>query len=703
MPLRSRMLVLSIPCLLVAFVAPSLARTWEINEAKVEFSLPEGRLSALGLSVVGATTSTTPDDDAATGMEGPVFAFAVDAANTAFRTEGGLFAGFEPAGTALLAAHGGFALRAEDPATKRALSPAFLYDLRIEIEHGAEETVRLRGGAAEGSSPLAVRHAELGIDPAGNALVVRAGDLVISESWAAALGRPELAGQWIGTLAMRMSPAAGEELEAPERPDAGDPRGALLDVELAELYGVQVVGRDVAYPNGSVALSAATTSCNPGDVNVPWNAPMAETHPFIGLAFFRLDAGGTLEMIGKSWIKHGFFALDSNDCGYGCQATGGSTLGVGCSDTYGVGNNASRFYLGPREEVNPHTAAWEACGSFFDGVPVDCQRSYNGNESSEVAHRMEVWDEDLGNPGARYFYEGSYYVADDDVKANNFGWKECSVSFSSGEWTFSDFVPFPTWPQRDNDGLLVDTWGDQRTAAAVSADDGIVTLSVKVTDLGGGQWHYEYAFYNRDSDRGIRSFTVPTGGANVTNASFHDIDKDPANDWTVQVTPGEVTWFTDDYATDPDAPALKYQEMFNFRFDADAAPQAATVRAGIFKPGVGTELVLDTLAPPPGAVSARAGNPARTDFALRALEPNPFRAGTQVAFSLDRRREVRLSVVDVTGRTVRVLLDGAAPAGASTVRWDSLDEDGSRLAGGVYFFRLESGGEVRTAKGTLLR
>jgi len=228
-------------------------------------------------------------------------------------------------------------------------------------------------------------------------------------------------------------------------------------------------------------------------------------------------------------------------------------------------------------------------------------------------------------------------------------------------------------------------------------------MSVKTTDLGGGQWHYEYALYNRDSDRGIRSFTVPTGAATLTNVSFHDVDKDAGNDWTIQVAGGEVTWFTDDYATDPDAPCLKYQAMFNFRFDANVPPVAGTVQAGIFKPGTGTDVLLATKVPSGGAVSALAGNAGPVDFALRSVEPNPFRQGTQVAFTLDRTRHVRLSVVDVTGRTVRVLVDGTAPAGPSSVRWDGLDEGGSRMAGGVYFFRLESGGEARTLKGTLLR
>jgi len=39
-------------------------------------------------------------------------------------------------------------------------------------------------------------------------------------------------------------------------------------------------------------------------------------------------------------------------------------------------------------------------------------------------------------------------------------------------------------------------------------------MGYKVTDLGGGLWHYEYALYNQNLDRAIQSFSVPVGAAN---------------------------------------------------------------------------------------------------------------------------------------------------------------------------------------------
>lgn len=53
---------------------------------------------------------------------------------------------------------------------------------------------------------------------------------------------------------------------------------------------------------------------------------------------------------------------------------------------------------------------------------------------------------------------------------------------------------------------------------------------------------------------------------------------------------------------------------------------------------------------------------------------------------------VRLRIYDVAGRLVRTLADGAHPAGRHEVVWNGTDHAGRRVAAGVYFARLDSGG-----------
>ncbi len=68
-----------------------------------------------------------------------------------------------------------------------------------------------------------------------------------------------------------------------------------------------------------------------------------------------------------------------------------------------------------------------------------------------------------------------------------------------------------------------------------------------------------------------------------------------------------------------------------------------------------------------------------------------------------RREQARISVWDVSGRLVRTLLDEDLPPGIARVRWDGTDASGAPVASGAYFFRLESGGNIHTVRGTLLR
>jgi len=153
---------------------------------------------------------------------------------------------------------------------------------------------------------------------------------------------------------------------------------------------------------------------------------MDEDHPTIGLAMFRLSSDGILEMLGQNHLKHGFFALSSNQCNLGCTPSDGSYLGIGCSDTYSAGHNGNRYDLGPRHEVDPTNGVWVACGSWFDdwNTPdADCNRDYFGAAPDGAYHRLEVHDSDLGRPGATYYYEGEYIVRQDSDLQNSIGWR----------------------------------------------------------------------------------------------------------------------------------------------------------------------------------------------------------------------------------------------------------------------------------------
>lgn len=83
--------------------------------------------------------------------------------------------------------------------------------------------------------------------------------------------------------------------------------------------------------------------------------------------------------------------------------------------------------------------------------------------------------------------------------------------------------------------------------------------------------------------------------------------------------------------------------------------------------------------------------------------PNPFNPMVTIPFVLSQGGRVELSVHDVSGRRVSVLVDAMLPAGRHEARWNGVDAHGRRLPSGVYFTRLISGGIESTGKIALVR
>jgi hypothetical protein len=451
---------------------------------------------------------------------------------------------------------------------------------------------------------------------------VKSWDLVVGEALARKLDRPDLLHRTLGSGSIEATAQVWDgdwsypQGQNPWTPYGGGPPpapapsdGGVLDVQLGILSSITQLGHVGTFPTGRAGLSTSTTSCNAGDVQVDWLAPMAEEHPGITQSLYRM-MGDRFEQVGTAWVKHGFFALANSQC-TPCQggSAQGKFLGIGCSDTYGTSNNGNRLYLGPRDEWNPHTSEWEACGSFFDGVPVDCLRDEFGSGFGPVDHRLEAFDADLGLPGATYFYEANYLVKDDANKLNNIGSRRCTMSWTGTAWSFS--TPSPGAGNPLLHGPAIDRYGDLRTVVSLAPADGRVVLAVKTVDLGGGLWRYEYALFNWDLHRKVRAFTVPSCG-NAFDFYFHDIDDQAANDWVPDESLGNLTWTFPDVVLPGHKVAgpLGFATLYNFGFTSDRAPGTRNAVLELHEPGAGGDLhAASTLAPGCLDLSATAMSP----------------------------------------------------------------------------------------------
>lgn len=448
------------------------------------------------------------------------------------------------------------------------------------------------------------------------------------------------------TVVLRRHADSPDDPHSPELPGADVTVGSLPNIHHWTTGGAV---------NGMRAYSVATTSCNIGSQPLDWFQGPNPRHPVIAQAMYRLR-GGRFEQLGQSWVKHGFCALQQSLC-QACQPVGGcccQQLGIGCSDPYSSSRNGTFTHMGPKSEINVHM-----------GTNLGNHASAQGNVT--LRGRIQVRQDDLDpalNPGALYYSEGQY-VAQDDAQFgdmtndnNNASYRRFTVNGS----TFAASVIGATVREE----AAIYAWKANDPAVALKQIDvpneGRFILGTRVTDMGDGTWHYEYALHNLNSDRAASSFSVAMeGGATLTNVGFHDVDYHSGEpydlaDWDFSNDGTNATWSTHPFAENQNANALRWGTLYNFRFDANSPPAPGFVTIGLFKPGTPSEVNGTTLVPSfscaaPDFKAAAAG----VSFADRAYDGyiDPKREST------DGNTVIGLSVLTVEFTTPMENADGS--------------------------------------------
>ena len=83
--------------------------------------------------------------------------------------------------------------------------------------------------------------------------------------------------------------------------------------------------------------------------------------------------------------------------------------------------------------------------------------------------------------------------------------------------------------------------------------------------------------------------------------------------------------------------------------------------------------------------------------------PNPFNPQTVIPYELLKIGFVKIDIVDITGRTIRSLLNGIQSSGSHEVIWNGKDNTGKHVASGTYFCRMITDASVISRKILLLR
>jgi hypothetical protein len=515
---------------------------------------------------------------------------------------------------------------------------------------------------AEGRAWFTADHAHYGFDEQGpGTFSMYNMNLRLSDAFAQALGRADLAGYPIGSLEFR---ARAQLNRAPAQPEGGGVcsapfSGPGLVTDISLIYDDEASGwtahDDSVYarrcslpptPNGGACTASSTTGKvvmdqdsslrNTGTTGVAWHEKFTspsppygnDQHPYLIWNLYRVDADGRIKQIGVSALKHAFLTINWAHVPGECGCAEGHVIYPTCEDTYSLANNdnsssggSQQQNLAPRSELIPKTAVWGRCGSVWD---ANCDGAMDPNSGAQnlYQYRMLVDESDMQPPlstGAHYYFEYWYIVRDDVNIYNTMGYREIQPFKNGAVWQ----VNLVNAGASDHDfflGPALNRWVDPAAPGAnamnqeLSTPLGRARVAVKATDIGGGQWRYEYSVMNFDyahvridpshasepnlkvlENHGFYRFKVPLPTGVVASAlRFDDADDNAANDWTVTTTGGVVSW-----KSPPSSNMLDWGMLYHFEFTANAPPSAATI--GIVGAPTSTEgdlpYTLDLLGP----------------------------------------------------------------------------------------------------------
>ena len=92
-----------------------------------------------------------------------------------------------------------------------------------------------------------------------------------------------------------------------------------------------------------------------------------------------------------------------------------------------------------------------------------------------------------------------------------------------------------------------------------------------------------------------------------------------------------------------------------------------------------------------------------SDFSVLKNYPNPFNTNTKIQFTVPLKEPVQVSVLNISGEVVRILLNKLVEAGTHQVHWNGKNFWGSEVASGTYICSVKWGNSIKTFPMTYLK
>lgn len=95
--------------------------------------------------------------------------------------------------------------------------------------------------------------------------------------------------------------------------------------------------------------------------------------------------------------------------------------------------------------------------------------------------------------------------------------------------------------------------------------------------------------------------------------------------------------------------------------------------------------------------------PQAAEFELAQNYPNPFNPSTIIQYELPKQAYVKVAIYDLLGKRVRSLVNAHEAAGLKQIAWDGYSDEGVRVSGGIYVYRIETESITLSRRMTLVK
>ncbi|MEO5618336.1 MAG: T9SS type A sorting domain-containing protein [Candidatus Eisenbacteria bacterium] len=209
-----------------------------------------------------------------------------------------------------------------------------------------------------------------------------------------------------------------------------------------------------------------------------------------------------------------------------------------------------------------------------------------------------------------------------------------------------------------------------------------------------------------DVTAGESGVTVTLTGNAVAGSGFYDPGQDlggeaqPFRHLSASVTAGAAT------GTPPAVVSATYLDPVTVQLVLDASSATANdagerYTVNVTNPDGQTSSAAILRVVPRGSTAVGPAG-AFTSFGVSAVHPNPSRGAVEVDYVVPRAAAVRVSVVDLQGREVAVLVNSRVPAGHHHGAWSGATAGGPAPRG-AYFVRLQAEGRTWAKRFVLVR